>query len=35
MPFTETWMGLETVTQNEISQKEKHKCCILTHIHGL
>ena len=26
------WMNLEPVTQSEISQKEKNKCCILTHI---
>ena len=26
------WMKLEPIIQSEISQKEKHKCCILTHI---
>ena len=25
MPFTVTWMGLEIVIQNEVSQKEKDK----------
>ena len=33
--FVETWMGLETVTESEVSQKEKNKCCILTHICGI
>ena len=32
--FVETWMGLETVKQSEVSQKEKNKYCILTHICG-
>ena len=30
-----TWMNLEPVIQNEISQKEKNKYCILTHIYGI
>ena len=30
--FVETWMDLETVIQSEVSQKEKHKYRILTHI---
>ena len=30
--FVETWMELETVIQNEVSQKEKNKYRILTHI---
>ena len=29
------WMKLEPIIQSEISQKEKHKCCILTHIYGI
>ena len=33
--FVETWMYLETVTHSEVSQKEKNKCCILTHICGI
>ena len=32
--FVETWMDLETVIQNEVSQKEKNKYRILTHICG-
>ena len=32
--FVETWMDLETVMQSEVSQKEKNKHCILTHICG-
>ena len=32
--FVETWMVLETVIQSEISQKEKSKYRILTHICG-
>ena len=29
------WMNLETIIQNEVSQKEKDKYCILTHIYGI
>ena len=32
--FVEMWMGLETVIQREVSQKEKNKYRILTHICG-
>ena len=32
--FVETWMDLETVVQSEVSQKEKNKSRILTHICG-
>ena len=32
--FAETWMDLETVIQSEVSQKEKNKYHILTHICG-
>ena len=32
--FVEAWMDLETVIQSEVSQKEKNKYCILTHICG-
>ena len=28
VPFAETWVDLETVIQNEVSQKEKNKYCI-------
>ena len=30
--FVETWMDLETVIQSEVSQKEKNKYRVLTHI---
>ena len=30
-----SWMKLETVTQSEVSQKEKNKDCILTHMYGI
>ena len=29
------WMSPEPVIQREVSQKEKDKYCILTHIHGI
>ena len=29
------WMNLEPITQTEVSQKEKDKYCILTHIYGI
>ena len=29
------WMKLEPIMQSEISQKEKYKYHILTHIHGI
>ena len=29
------WMSLEPIIQNEVSQKEKNKYCILTHIYGI
>ena len=30
--FVEMWVDLESVIQSEVSQKEKNKYCILTHI---
>ena len=33
--FVETWMDLESVIQNEVSQKEKNKYRILMHICGI
>ena len=33
--FVETWVDLETVIQSELSQKEKSKYRILTHICGI
>ena len=29
------WMKLEPITQNEVSQKDKHQYSILTHIYGI
>ena len=29
------WMNLEPITQSEVSQKEKDKYCILTHIYRI
>ena len=33
--FVVMWMNLEPVVQSEVSQKEKNKYCILTHIYGI
>ena len=33
--FVVTWMDLETVIQSEVSQKERSKCHMLTHIYGI
>ena len=33
--FIETGMDLESVIQSEVSQKEKNKYCIFTHIDGV
>ena len=33
--FVETWMDLEGVIQSEVSQKEKNKYRMLTHIYGI
>ena len=33
--FVEMWMDLESVIQSEVSQKEKNKYYILTHICGI
>ena len=35
VPFAEMWMDLETVIQNEVSQKEKTRCHIILHICGI
>ena len=32
--FVVRWMDLESVIQSEVSQKEKNKYCMLTHING-
>ena len=29
------WMNLEPIKQSEVSQKEKEKYCIVTHIYGI
>ena len=29
------WTDLETVTQSEVSQKEKNKYCLLMHVCGI
>ena len=29
------WVDLESVIQSEVSQKEKNKYCMLTHIYGM
>ena len=33
--FVEMWMDLEAVIQSEVSQKEKNKYHILTHLYGI
>ena len=33
--FVVRWMDLESVKQSEVSQKEKNKYCMLTHIYGI
>ena len=33
--FVVRWMDLESVTQSEISQEEKNKYRMLTHIYGI
>ena len=33
--FVVRWMDLETVIESEVSQKEKNKYRMLTHIHGI
>ena len=33
--FVVRWRDLETVKQSEVSQKEKNKYCVLTHIYGM
>ena len=33
--FVVRWVDLETVIQSEVSQKEKNKYHILTHIYGI
>ena len=33
--FVMRWMDLESTIQSEVSQKEKNKYCMLTHIYGI
>ena len=33
--FVVRWMGLESVIQSEVSQKEKNKYHMLTHVYGI
>ena len=33
--FVVRWMDLESVIQSKVSQKEKNKCHVLTHIYGM
>ena len=33
--FVVRWMDLESVIQSEVSQKEKNKCRMLTHMYGI
>ena len=33
--FVVSWMDLESVIQSEVSQKEKNKYSMLTHIYGI
>ena len=33
--FLVRWMDLETIIQSEVSQKEKNKYRMLTHIYGI
>ena len=33
--FVVRWIDLESVIESEVSQKEKNKYCMLTHIYGI
>ena len=33
--FVVRWMDLESIIQSVVSQKEKNKYCMLTHIYGI
>ena len=35
MPFVATWMDLQIIVLSEVSQKQKDKYHILTHIYGI
>ena len=34
-PVLTRWMNLESIIQNEVSQKEKNRCRTLMHIYGI
>ena len=33
--FLVMWMNLESVTLSKVSQRQKNKYCVLTHVHGI
>ena len=35
VPLAEMWRDIESVIQSEVSQKEKNKYSMLTHIYGI
>ena len=35
MPFAATWIGLEIRILSEVSQKQKHKYCMISLISGI
>ena len=35
MPFATTWMDLEIFILSKVSQKEKHKCFLVSHLWNL
>ena len=34
-PLVKTWMGLESIKQSKVSQKEKNEYCLLMQICGI
>ena len=35
LPFATTWLGLEDITQSEVSQSEKHMHCMISLVCGI
>ena len=35
LPYAATWMDLKGITVSEVSQKEKDKYCMISHICGI